>query len=63
MDLGTMFISWFLSMSIVKQIFFVLGLILTLTITYFIIKGIQWIFYPYKKSHVGRKYFWLRPPE
>lgn len=60
MDIGIILYDWFLSMSLGQQILFVMGLMVTLVIVYSVIKGIEWIFYPYKKSHAGRKYFWLQ---
>lgn len=59
MDIGLIFFEWFLSMSIGQRILFILGFFITMAIANFLIKGIEWVFYPYKKSHVGRKYFWL----
>ncbi|MEK5358068.1 hypothetical protein [Paenibacillus sp. FSL L8-0709] len=60
MDIGVVLSEWFLSMNLGQKILFVIGLIITLGLTYFVKKGIEWIFYPYKKSYVGKKYFWLR---
>jgi hypothetical protein len=60
LDIGVVLTEWFLSMSIGQQLLFIIGLIITLAIFYLIKKGIEWIFYPYKKSYVGKKYFWLR---
>lgn len=60
MDIGVMTLEWFRSMSTGQQIIFIVGFFLTMAITYFVKKGIEWIFYPHKKSYVGKKYFWLR---
>lgn len=50
MDIGVVLSEWFLSMNLGQKILFVIGLIITLGLTYFVKKGIEWIFYPYKKA-------------
>ncbi|OMC63739.1 hypothetical protein BK126_26465 [Paenibacillus sp. FSL H7-0326] len=59
MDIGLQFYEWFMSMNTFQQIVFVVGFYVTLKIGCLIRKGIDWIFYPHKKSIVGKKHFWL----